>query len=110
MIQDPSLIVKRDVDGAPVLIGERVTVVPDSTDGTISPGFLGRTGVVVALVYDDPVQQYPTDPLIQVRVDGLGDDLFFLDELVADPAHARVSHAQGQEHERPLRPRAHRVQ
>ncbi|WP_425538001.1 Carotenogenesis protein CarS [Myxococcus stipitatus] len=80
---------KRDVEGAPVHIGDRVTVVPDSTDGTISPGFLGRTGTVVALVYDDPIQQYPTDPLIQVRVDGLGDDLFFLDELVSDRVRPR---------------------
>ncbi|AGC45142.1 carotenogenesis protein carS [Myxococcus stipitatus DSM 14675] len=103
MIQDPSLIVKRDVDGAPVHIGDRVTVVPDSTDGTISPGFLGRTGTVVALVYDDPVQQYPADPLIQVRVDGLGDDLFFLDELVSDRVRAR-------ERVRPPRTKSHRLQ
>ncbi len=94
MIQDPSLIICSDVDGAPVRIGETVTIVSHSADGTISQRFLGRTGVVVGLVFDDPATQYPEDPLIQVHVDGLGEDLFFPEELDLAPAWARNRLAQ----------------
>jgi hypothetical protein len=89
MIQDPSLIICSDVDGAPVRIGESVKVVSRSADDTISQRFLGRTGVVVGFVFDDPATQYPEDPLIQVHVDGLGEDLFFPEELELAPAWAR---------------------
>lgn len=81
MKQDPSLIVTQDVEGAPVRIGGRVKIVEASEDGSFSRRFLGRTGVVVGLVYDDPANQYPAEPLIQVRVQGLGEDLFFAQEL-----------------------------
>ncbi|NMO14764.1 Carotenogenesis protein CarS [Pyxidicoccus fallax] len=93
MTQDPSLIVCSDVDGAPVRIGEAVRIVSRSDDGTISQRFLGHTGVVVALVYDDPTTQYPADPLIQVQVEGLGEDLFFAEELelASDWARGRVA-------------------
>lgn len=89
MILDPSLILFEDVKGAPVRIGEAVKIVDASEDGTLSEGFLGRTGVVVGLVYDDPQRQYPEDPLVQVRVQGLGEDLFFVKELepVSTTAH-----------------------
>ncbi|MCE9670324.1 Carotenogenesis protein CarS [Myxococcus stipitatus] len=111
MNQDPSLIVSSDVEGAPVRIGEHVKVVSASSDGTITPGFLGRMGVVVALVYDDPTHQYPTDPLIQVRVDGLGEDLFFPEELELVPEWARHRIAQQRRDEREQRrPAASRVQ
>lgn len=36
-------------------------------------------------VYDDPQRQYPADPLVRVRVQGLGDDLFFMKELEPVP-------------------------
>lgn len=94
MTQDPSLILCSDVDGAPVRIGETVTVVSRSEDGTISHRFLGRTGVVVGLVYDEPTTQYPGDPLIQVHVEGLGEDLFFPEELDLAPEWARNRLAQ----------------
>jgi CarS bacterial SH3 domain len=81
MKQDPSLIVSEDVEGAPVRIGGRVKIVDASDDGSFSLRFLGRTGVVVGLVYDDPANQYPAEPLIQVHVQGLGEDLFFAQEL-----------------------------
>ena len=87
MIQDPSLIVSEDVEGAPVRLGEVVKIVCSSEDVSIGRHFLGRTGFVVALVYDDPRRQYPHDPLIQVRVQGLGEDLFFMGELT--PVSAR---------------------
>jgi hypothetical protein len=89
MIQDPSLIVTVDVEGAPVRMGERVKVVDECADGTIARRFLGRTGVVVALVFDDPSVQYPRDPLIQVQVPGVGEDLFFAEELELVPEWAR---------------------
>ncbi|NTX17577.1 Carotenogenesis protein CarS [Myxococcus sp. CA056] len=109
MTLDPSLIVSTDVDGAPVRIGEPVTVISASSDGTISPGFLGRTGTVVALVYDDPGLQYPSDPLIQVRVDGLGEDLFFPDELEPQWALQRAARQRREDRERAV-PGTHRVQ
>jgi hypothetical protein len=89
MIQDPSLIVTVDVEGAPVRMGERVKIVEDSADGTIGRRFLGCTGVVVALVFDDPSAQYPQDPLIRVQVPGVGEDLFFAEELELVPEWAR---------------------
>ncbi|WNG37594.1 Carotenogenesis protein CarS [Archangium violaceum] len=89
MIQDPSLIVVENVDGAPVRIGETVKLVNASLDGSVNRRFLGRTGVVVALVFDEPSRQYPHDPLIQVRVDDIGEDLFFPEELELIPEWAR---------------------
>ncbi|WIG97612.1 Carotenogenesis protein CarS [Myxococcus sp. SDU36] len=94
MTQDPSLIICQDVDGAPVRIGATVKVVPHSGDGTISQRFLGKTGIVVGLVFDDPATQYPDDPLIQVRVKGMGEDLFFPEELELAPEWARNRIAQ----------------
>lgn len=82
MIEDPSLILTVDVDGAPARLGAAVRIAETSVDGTFDRRFLGRTGTVVALVYDEPLQQYPANPLIKVRVRGLGEDLFFVGELV----------------------------
>ncbi|WP_164014160.1 Carotenogenesis protein CarS [Pyxidicoccus trucidator] len=110
MIQDPSLIICSDVDGAPVRIGESVKIVSRSEDGTISQRFLGQTGVVVGLVFDDPATQYPEDPLIQVHVDGLGEDLFFPEELELAPAWARNRIAQHRQAAREVgRPGAERL-
>jgi hypothetical protein len=89
MIQDVSLIVVVDVEGAPVRIGERVKIISHSADDSMNRRFLGKTGVVVALVFDDPDLQYPYDPLIQVRVDDAGEDLFFPEELELGPEWAR---------------------
>lgn len=101
MIQDPSLIVSEDVEGAPVRLGEVVKIVGSSEDGSIGRRFLGRTGFVVALVYDDPRRQYPHDPLIQVRVQGLGEDLFFVGELAPVSARGlRVLGGQGAQKDR----------
>ncbi|WP_044194153.1 hypothetical protein [Hyalangium minutum] len=91
MIQDPSLIVFEDVNGAPVKMGEAVKIVETSEDGSIGRRFLGRTGTVVGLVYDDPEVQYPRDPLVRVRVEGLGEDLFFVGELEPAPDNAQVA-------------------
>lgn len=92
MIEDPSLILTMDVDGAPVRMDAAVRIAETSVDGTFDRRFLGRTGTVVALVYDEPLQQYPADPLIKVRVRGLGEDLFFVGELVlrAEGSHPRA--------------------
>ena len=83
------LIVVADVDGAPVRIGETVRVASALSDSSVDAHFLGRTGIVVALVFDDPRAQYPGDPLIQVRVEELGEDLFFPEELELLPGWAR---------------------
>ncbi len=89
MNQDSSLIVFEDVEGAPVRIGETVKIVRTSEDDSMNRRFLGQTGVVEALVFDDPDLQYPHDPLIQVRVGELGEDLFFPEELELAPEWAR---------------------
>ena len=89
MSGDPSLILSEDVEGAPVRIGETVKVVSSAMNDSLNTHFLGRSGVVVALVYDEPRRQYPRDPLIQVRVEGLGDDLFFAEELELSAEWAR---------------------
>jgi hypothetical protein len=89
MIEDPSLILTVDVDGAPVRMGAAVRIAETSVDGSFDARFLGRTGTVVALVYDEPLQQYPADPLIKVRVRGLGEDLFFVGELELGAEGAR---------------------
>lgn len=85
MKHDPSLILTEDVDGAPVRLGTAVMIIRTEPDDAVSERFLGRVGVVVALVFDDPPRQYPGDPLIQVRVPGVGEDLFFARELVEVP-------------------------
>jgi hypothetical protein len=89
MIQDAALIVFEDVEGAPVRIGETVKIASTPADDSMNRRFLGRAGVVVALVFDDPELQYPHDPLIQVRVDDVGEDLFFPEELELAPEWAR---------------------
>ena len=43
--------------------------------------FAGRKGAVTGYVYDAPTEQYPHRPLVLVWVDGLGEDVFFVDEL-----------------------------
>lgn len=85
----PWLILSEDVEGAPVRIGEQVRVVSFTMNDSLDPSFLGCSGVVVALVFDDPRRQYPRDPLIQVRVEGLGEDLFFAEELELSSDWAR---------------------
>ncbi len=76
------LISDEDVPGAPLKIGQPVRVLADQVESeTLDRRFVGRTGVVSGLVYDDPARQFPADPLVRVRVEGVGEDLFFLEEL-----------------------------
>ncbi|MBJ6762378.1 Carotenogenesis protein CarS [Myxococcaceae bacterium JPH2] len=89
MKHNGSLILNEDVDGAPVHLGATVKIVGATPDDPIAQRFLGRLGIVTGLVYDDPARQFPADPLIQVRVRGLGDDLFFAEELELAPEWVR---------------------
>jgi hypothetical protein len=73
-------VLQVDVEGAPAKLGQQVTVVRASNDETVERRFLGRTGTVCGLLYDAQ-EQYPADPLVLVRVSGLGEDLFFPEEL-----------------------------
>ncbi len=91
MSQDPSLIMSVDVEGAPVRIGEPVKIISAPLDEPRGGRFLGCMGVVVALVFDDPREQYPADPLIQVLVPGVGMDLFFAEELETNPTSRDLS-------------------
>ncbi|MBU8894507.1 Carotenogenesis protein CarS [Corallococcus sp. H22C18031201] len=89
MKHEHSLILNQDVDGAPVRMGATVKIVGATPDDPIARRFLGRLGTVTGLVYDDPARQFPADPLIQVRVRGLGEDLFFVEELELAPEWVR---------------------
>lgn len=81
MTKQTPFIFSWNVDGAPVRMGEPVLILPTMQSGSLDERFLGRRGVVVALVYDEPGRQYPHEPLVQVRVEDLGEDLFFPWEL-----------------------------
>lgn len=86
------LVVTAPVAGAPYRVGDHVRVAPTAAHSeTADPRFIGKAGIVEALVFDDPARQYPQDPLLQVRVAGLGRDLFFAHELTrtAPPRHTR---------------------
>lgn len=75
------LVVTVPLPGAAFRVGQTVRIVGDPLNETLDERFVGRVGVVEALVFDDPVRQYPEDPLVQVRVPALGRDLFFPHEL-----------------------------
>lgn len=74
------LVVRRDVRGAPLQLEVRVLIAP-ALDDTGDARFAGRVGVVSGYVYDSPEEQYPHRPLVLVSVEGLGEELFFPDEL-----------------------------
>lgn len=73
-------ILEGEVPGAPARPGQHVAITRLSIDDTFEASFLGREGTVRGLLYDSP-EQYPADPLVLVAVEGVGEDLFFLEEL-----------------------------
>jgi hypothetical protein len=77
---DDALLVREDLRGAPFAIGVMVDVV-GCRDETGDERFCGQRGTVTGLLYDDPLAQVPFEPLVLVRVDGLGEELFFPSEL-----------------------------
>lgn len=87
------LVVTAPLPGAAFRVGQAVRIQGDPLNDTLDARFVGRVGVVEALVFDDPERQFPEDPLVQVRVRGLGTDLFFPGELT--PATARPRAQRG---------------
>lgn len=81
--QSPGFIVRRDVAQAPFSLGQRVRVSTDSFDETADERYQGRVGVITGYFYDTPEEQFPHSPLVMVTVQGLGEELFFADELQA---------------------------
>lgn len=79
--QADALVVREDVAGAPVRVGQRVHVDCDEEDATLDERFVDCVGVVTGFLYDDVKAQFPQRPLVLVHVDGLGEELFFADEL-----------------------------
>jgi CarS bacterial SH3 domain len=53
----------------------------DCGDDTADERFSGLRGLVTGLLYDDPRVQAPHSPLIVVWVEGLGEEVFFPEEL-----------------------------
>ncbi|MDQ3263350.1 MAG: Carotenogenesis protein CarS [Myxococcota bacterium] len=85
MTRAKALELRHSVPGAPLEVGQWVRVRADAGSETLDYRFLGQRGRVLALIYDDPLAQFPQDPLVQVEVAGLGSDLFFVHELKAQP-------------------------
>jgi hypothetical protein len=82
MNAQPGLVIFEDVEGAPVRLGEWVRIAGEpALEDSVDRRFLGHRGRVVALVYDAPREQFPADPLVQVHVEDLGEELFFVREL-----------------------------
>lgn len=75
------MILREDVDGAPVRIGQQVTVLCGD-DESADERFHGQRGVVVGFFADDV-------ELIRVEVDGLGEEWFFVNELIIEPVRVR---------------------
>lgn len=82
------LVVRRNVRGAPLQLETRV-LITDALDATGDQRFADRIGVVSGYVYDCPAEQYPHRPLVLVSVEGLGEELFFAEELRVLPARRR---------------------
>lgn len=76
-----SLVVREDVAGAPVRVGQTVHVDCEPEDATLDERFVDCIGVVTGFFYDDVPSQFPQRPLVVVHVDGLGEELFFAHEL-----------------------------
>ncbi|MBL8913849.1 MAG: Carotenogenesis protein CarS [Archangium sp.] len=83
MLPDPSngLVVRRNIKGAPLQLDTRVLITTRVDDDTADQRFSERVGVVTGYVYDCPAEQYPHRPLVLVSVEGLGEELFFPEEL-----------------------------
>ncbi len=83
------------VAGAPLQIGEHVTIQSRIDDDTFDARFEHREGTVAGLVYDSPEQQFPHQPMVLVRVYGLGEDVFFVEELrLAERRHLAIVRTQ----------------
>lgn len=76
-----ALRLKTRVPYAPFQPGARVMMLLDCYDESADVRFHGAVGEVVGLFFDDPASQFPSRPLIEVHVEGLGNDLFFANEL-----------------------------
>ncbi len=76
-----ALRLKTRVPYAPFQPGARVLVLLDCHDESADVRFHGTVGMVVGLFFDDPASQFPSRPMVEVLVEGLGADLFFANEL-----------------------------
>ncbi|MFT3708584.1 MAG: Carotenogenesis protein CarS [Archangium sp.] len=74
------MVVRRNVRGAPLQLDTRVFI-SEALDDTGDPRFAGRVGMVSGYVYDCPAEQYPHRPMVLVSVEGLGEEVFFAEEL-----------------------------
>jgi CarS bacterial SH3 domain len=68
----------RHATTSPFRVGQPVRITGLSTDDTFDERFLDAVGLVTGLIYDTPDVK---SPMIQVDVPGLGEDVFFPEEL-----------------------------
>jgi hypothetical protein len=90
-----AVVVREDVAGAPARVGQWVLVDSADEDATVDERFEACVGVVTGFFYDDLAAQFPARPLVVVHVDGLGEELFFPDELRVGEAGARLPAGRG---------------
>lgn len=76
------LLCRGPVPGSALAPGARVAVLLGAEADTADVRFHGARGEVTALLYDDPATQFPARPLVEVRVEGLGGEWFFPEELL----------------------------
>ncbi len=80
-IRAPARLLTANVPGAPIRIGQHVTVTK-AIDETCLADQIGCSGVVVHLEYSCGCgQTYPADPMIGVQLDDGRTDEFWLEEL-----------------------------
>lgn len=85
------MILRDDVDGAAVRIGQQVTVLCGD-DESADERFHGQRGEVVGFFADDV-------DLVRVEVEGLGEEWFFVNELIVEPMRIRrTQRAVDQQH------------
>ncbi len=66
---------------APLQPGARVLVLLDGLDESADVRFHGAQGEVLAVLVEDVPAQVPSRPLVEVQVEGLGREYFFVHEL-----------------------------
>lgn len=84
------MIVREDVEGAAVRIGQHVTVLCGD-DETADERFHGQRGEVVGFFADDV-------ELVRVEVEGLGEEWFFVNELIVEPMRIRRAQRSAADH------------
>ncbi len=72
---------RRYATTSPFRVGQHVRITGLSNDDTFDERFLDAVGMVTGLIHDTPDGKTPAPPMVQVNVPGVGEDVFFPEEL-----------------------------